>query len=129
MNTKLGDRCVSLARELATFDSWHSQLHFSFLCIRNKILTSGRNHKWRSEPLGKQFGQRFHSRHSEISVIKQFDWSYNLLPKTTLVNVRLNKDLRVMLSKPCRFCQKMLVSFDVGQVFYSTNEGNFERFL
>lgn len=129
MNKKLFERCIRLSRDLAEFDDNHAQRHFSFLCLRNKIICSGINNKWRTNPLAKKFGHRFEVIHSEAAVIKACPVNWNQLPNLTLVNIRLNRNLDVMLSKPCKFCSKMLSWFEVGEVYYSLNENAWEQFI
>lgn len=113
---------------MAQFDDKHAQIHFSFLCMRNKIVTTARNQKWKTDTLAAKFGHRFNAIHSEANVIKQFDWNYRELKHFTLVNVRLNRAGEVMLSKPCTACQKMLDAFNIGRVFYSVTEQQFLEF-
>jgi len=129
MSKKLFDRCVSLAKNLAEFDNLHAQRHYSFLCLKNKVVSTGMNNKWRTDPLASRFGHRFNATHSEIAVLKQLDMPWRLLPHFTMINVRLNKNLEVMLAKPCKNCQNMLEWFEVGLVLYSNNNGGFERFI
>jgi len=128
MSKKLFQRCVKMSRDLAEFDKAHVQRHFSYICFRNKIICSGMNNKWRTNPIAKQFGHRFEVIHSEAAVIKACPFNWNQLPNFTLVNVRLNRDLEVMSSMPCKFCTKMLDWFEVGEIFYSVSESQFERF-
>ena len=127
MSKKLFKKCVALAKDLVIFDHSHTQLHYSFLCLRNKIVTSGRNFKYKTDPISQRFGHRFNAVHSEVAVVKQFDWNYSELRHFTMVNVRLNRDLTVMMSKPCSFCTKFLESFNITKVFYSVDENLFER--
>jgi hypothetical protein len=129
LGKKLFKKCVALSRELATFDSLNTQIHLSYLCLRNKIVTYGRNSKYCTEPLAHKYKHRFAARHSELAVIKQFDYPYRTLPRFVMVNVRLNRDLEVLMSKPCTFCGRMLREFEVGSVFYSIDEHTFEQFL
>jgi deoxycytidylate deaminase len=126
MNKKLFQRCVSLSRDLAEFDHNHAQRHFSFLCIRNKIAFTGVNDKWKTTTLANRFSHLFNAIHSETSAIKAFKYNWSELRHFTMVNVRLNRDLTVMYSKPCKACQRMLAHFDVGEVYYSINETSFD---
>lgn len=129
MSNKLFKRCYDVAKDLVVFDADHPQRHFSFLCVRNKIIATGMNDKWKSHTLSKRFGHRFSSIHSEIAVIKNCPVHWRELPNLTMVNVRLNRDLELMLAKPCKCCAAMLDWFEVGSVWYSTNSGTWEEFV
>lgn len=129
MSNKLFKRCYDLAMDLAIFDDKYSQRHFSFLCIRNKIIASGLNDCWKTSTLSNKFGHRFNSIHSEIAVIKNCPVHWRELPNLTMVNVRLNRNMELMMAKPCSFCAKMLDYFEVGEVYYSTNLGTWEQFV
>lgn len=129
MSRKLFDKCVALSKDLAEFDANHSHRHYSFLCVRNKIVTIGKNNKWRTTTLANKYGHLFNAIHSEVDCIKSFKWNWRELPNFTMVNVRLNRHLDVMFSKPCKACQKVLADFEIGQVYYSNNDGGFEQFL
>lgn len=128
MSRRLFGRCVSLSKELVKFDSAHkTQRHTSFLCYRNKIVLSSLNEKYKTHPIAQQFGHRFQASHSELGIIQKCPVNWRELPNFTVVNVRLNQNLEVMLSKPCKFCHKMLDFFNVGKVYYSCDDGSFSR--
>lgn len=129
MSNKLFKRCYDLACDLAIFDEYYSQRHFSFLCIRNKIICSGVNNSFKTTTLSSKFNYRFHNIHSELACIKNCPVHWRELPNLTMVNVRLNRDMKPMMAKPCKICIQMLDYFEVGEVYYSTNLGTWEQFV
>jgi hypothetical protein len=125
MNKKLFQRCVSLSRDLAVFDSENTQKHLSFLCVRSKIFASGMNEKWKSDRLANRFNYRFNAVHSELKCLKPHLRFIDNFDKFTLVNVRINRNGEIMFAKPCNTCINMLDFFGVRNVFYSVNETDF----
>lgn len=103
--------------------------HFSFLTQRNKVVSIGYNLSFHTHPLAKKYGYRFSNIHSELDAIKKFPFSPSLLPKYTMVNIRIMGSSRLGLSKPCRKCQRLLKDFGITNIWYSTHNGNFEKLL
>ena len=101
--------------------------HFSFILIRNKILSSGFNLGFKTNPLSKKYGYRFNSIHSELKAIKNFPYPPSFLSKCKIVNVRIMANGELGMSKPCKKCQKLLSDFDISDVWYSNRNGEFER--
>lgn len=105
-----------------------TQRHFSFIVIRNKIICSGINRQDKTHPIADKFNYYKKNIHSELSAILNWPLSNKELSGTTMVNIRLDKNSKIMLSKPCQFCQRLLASFDFGEIWYSDDFGNFIKF-
>jgi deoxycytidylate deaminase len=99
------------------------QKHFSFLVERNKIASMGWNKPWDTHPLAAKFGHRFNCIHSELDAILNFPYSFTLLPKYTLINIRI-KNNNLVIAKPCLKCQKMLNFFGITRIIY-TKDNNY----
>lgn len=104
-----------------------SSPHFTFLIKRNNIICFGVNNTVKTHPLANQFGHRFNSIHSELACINNFQYPISQLNKFDMVNVRITSDNKLAMSKPCNQCIRMLRSFGVHEVVYSTKHG-FKRF-
>ena len=124
MNKKLQNRVVETAIELADFAN-STQRHFSFIVIRNKIICSGINRRDKTHPIANKFNYYKNNIHSELSAILNWPLQNKELSGTTMINVRLDWNNKIMLSKPCGFCQRLLASFNFSEVFYADNSGNF----
>jgi deoxycytidylate deaminase len=126
MNTTLAHNCVRLAKNLAddVFGSY-AWKHISFACRRTTVHSVGFNKPFKSHPIAYQFGYKFNSIHSELDCIIKLDVRPTQLCQYTLVNIRLDKQGRVRLSKPCKVCQRLLAAFRFKEVFYSDNQGEF----
>lgn len=126
MSQRIFSKAVRLARELADF-SRLSQRHFSFICLRNDIVCTGVNNTVKTHPLAKKYGYLFDNIHSEMAAVLAWQLPLGALRHFDMINVRLDRKLNVMLSKPCEKCQNFLQGIPLRRVWYSTS-GGFERF-
>ena len=103
--------------------------HFSYLLMRNKIISIGRNNPDKTHPLAKKFNHRFNCIHSELSSIVNFKFKFNniTLNKCKLVNIRISAANTPKMARPCSMCIEMLKFFDIKEVYYTNSLGNFER--
>jgi len=109
--------------------------HISFLLKRNRVVGWGVNKVNKTHPLAQKLGHRFASIHSELDVILNTN---NIISHKglTLVNIRLSTlsfkyDKPIFrLSKPCRNCQKLILSTpSISSIYYSTRDGEFEQLI
>lgn len=96
--------------------------HFSFILRRNKILSFGWNQK-KTHTLAWQNDYKYMFIHSELAAIKNFPGPPSMLADCVLVNTRIGLCGDVLISKPCRTCQRMIEAFDFKQVIYTTEKG------
>jgi deoxycytidylate deaminase len=126
MNRRLSETVVRLSRNLIECTP-HQFKHFSFAIKRNAIYSVGWNKPWQTHPLGLRFHHKISSIHSEISCLSKLNVVPAEFSKFTIINVRLDKEGTVRLSKPCQCCQNMLAAFGITEVYYSSNSGGFEK--
>lgn len=99
-----------------------------FGCIiahRKKILATGTNH-YKSHPVQARFSPRRHAihMHSETNAIVNYirnGHSIDLLSKCTMYIARTTCDGNVALAKPCTGCQRAIVEYGIGDVYWTTN--------
>jgi len=101
--------------------------HFSFILMRNKILSVGYNLGFKTNPLAKKYGHRFSSTHAELMVIKNFPYPPSLLSKCKIVNIRIMTNGNLSMARPCKYCAKMLKDFDLTEIWYTNWQGKFEK--
>lgn len=94
--------------------------HFTFIMKRNRVISYGFNLNWKTHPLAQN---RYRSLHSEIMALTQFPHRNEDYFKCQLVNVRLNSNLELRLSKPCGYCQSLLAAYGFRDIWYTTNSG------
>jgi len=126
MNNKLKSKLIELARALH-YCPVGDQKHFSFIVLRNKVISIGWNNKVKSNPLNQKYGYRYDKPHSELIAIKNFPYPNKELSRHTLVNVRIGRANDVIMCKPCMYCQNLLKTFNIKEVYYTNAMGNFIR--
>lgn len=127
MNIKLQKRLISTSIDLADFTDY-TQRHFSFLLLRNKVICTGINDRNKTNPIAKKFGFYQPNIHSEVACLLNAPIKVRDLRRFTMVNIRIDQNNNLMLSRPCKFCQRVLASFGISQLWYSTGEGEFDEF-
>jgi hypothetical protein len=101
------------------------KLHFSFVVQKNQIIDWGCN-MLHEPPIHMGYSQRINGAkarlHSEIVAYKK---AKGLLSdkKFHLINIRLNKQAQIRLSKPCICCHEILSSLGCNDFYYSMEEG------
>lgn len=103
--------------------------HFTYITLRNKILNIGYNFSKRSNPISKKFNYRFDDGlHAEAHAIISFIYPRSELYKYRFYNVRITNQGKVALSAPCEFCQSLLLSHGISDIYYTNEDGVFEKF-
>ena len=106
------------------------QHHYSFLFIRNKLISVGTN-DYQLNKKALYFANRYNipqkkswpTLHSEIDAISRLWGRHNVDKKLRLVNVRLLKGGRLANSKPCKDCQEVLDALGLTDIFWSIEDG------
>ncbi len=110
--------------------------HLSFLIYKNRIISIGQNSK-KTHPINLR-NKKISREGIDISTFKGVcsEWSAisklkNLtnIPahKCSLINIRINKNNEIRMSRPCCSCIKLLSFFDISRVYYSNEKGEFEH--
>jgi hypothetical protein len=108
--------------------------HFAFAFHRNKMIEFAANDPINKNLKAYKIGQHFNVRtfysypylHSESHLISKLLHRYNSIRTDwSIVVLRINREGRILGSKPCKNCQKILDALELYNVFYSTNEDTF----
>lgn len=126
MNAALQNKLIEKAYALKELPDC-AQKHFTFIVNRNKIISLGWNQAYRTHPIAKKFNCRFSTIHSELAAIKNFHGTLDEICRFKLINIRIRRDNNVGISKPCDSCMMMLAAFDFNEVWYTNNDGGFDR--
>ena len=97
--------------------------HFTFILLRNKILSVGWNHNRKTNPIS--VNHRFSKIHSEIHALTKFRDNKAVLKKCSMVNIRLLCNGSLALSKPCEDCQKELNNYVFKCIWFTDTFGRF----
>lgn len=100
--------------------------HFSFILMKRKIVSFGWNQIHKTDPFAAKHGYEYPYVHSELHALKNFPYPPAVLSKCKLINVRVNKQGRVLMSKPCEDCETWVIPMDFKEIWY-TSEGAFVK--
>lgn len=125
MNLRTFNTAVKLSRAMMSLTP-HNFKHFSFLFRRNNLAAIGFNKPNKTHPLSNKFGYRFNCIHSELDVLLNFEKPLKELKNYELLNIRLDRNGDVKLSKPCKFCQQLLKYYKTRRVLYSISNAEFQ---
>lgn len=127
MNKHLAKRTIDLAKALCPLNLERRTSHVAFLIKKSKIVHIGINLA-KSHPLTKNHKYQEHQHtgvHAELNAcIKS---GKENLSKYKLVVIRINRSNQMTNSKPCLGCQGILKQFNVGEVWYSTDNESLEQ--
>jgi deoxycytidylate deaminase len=120
------ERLIQLARNLIIYDDIELRCrHFAFILNKNKIVSIGKNSK-KSHPINQKYGyfdgSGLHAEACAIIKSGRIDHS-----RHTLVTFRIDRNDKIAMGKPCKHCQKLLKDVDFKEIFYSNEQGEFER--
>ena len=125
MRKKIIKQCLKIARYKNAPDyhpQWGFFHHFSFIIQNNKIVEYGFN---RSGPPLDGFGynKKFGKIHSENDAYRKAKGLLDPQRPFDIVNIRLNKQGEMRLSKPCNCCHNFLSVVNCHSVYFSTKIG------
>jgi hypothetical protein len=108
--------------------------HYAAAFDNNKMIAFAGNNPIRFSAKAFRMGERFNIStykeypfpHAESHLISKLLDRYNSIDTNwKIVVLRINREGRILLSKPCQNCQKILDALELYNIFYSTNEDYF----
>jgi hypothetical protein len=108
--------------------------HYAAAFDNNKMIAFAGNNPIRFSAKAFRMGERFNIStykeypfpHAESHLISKLLDRYNSIDTNwKIVVLRINREGRILLSKPCKNCQKILDALELHNIFYSTNEDYF----
>tara|TARA_Y100000401_G_C8311655_1_gene220087 strand:- start:976 stop:1371 length:396 start_codon:yes stop_codon:yes gene_type:complete len=130
MNKKNFKKYIELSKALVTRNS----RHVSFIVNKGKILSIGLNNPQKTHPKILKYNYINREKedirhdvgiHSELSsVIKLGTENLN---KHQMINVRIDLNGEVTMSKPCNGCQDMINQLGINEVYYTDKNGIFKK--
>lgn len=129
------NRLEEIAKSLIDFDDDKRCHHFSFILLKKRIIAIGVNYR-KTHPLNlknkvfsKWSGLDFSATKytcSEFNAITKLKRMTNIdTKKCVLVNIRLDRKLKKVNSKPCKSCQNLLRFFSFKKIYWTNEEGKF----
>lgn len=111
-------------------------LHLSFLIYKGRIISIGQNSK-KTHPMNLKNRKiskdgvdisGIRGTCSELSSLKQLVRLTNIpSTKCQMINIRINKNNEIRMSRPCYSCLRLLAFYDITDVCYSNEKGGFEH--
>lgn len=98
------------------------QRHFSFIVRGNQVLCWGCNNNRRTHPLAAKYSEHPYI-HSELAAILAAPVAPAYFCRCDLINLRVMRNGRLGLARPCSHCRRLLEDFEFRRVYYSTNKG------
>lgn len=127
MNKRLAKRTLDLARAMCPLNYERRVSHVAFLIKRGKIVHIALNSA-KSHPISYNHDYKDYQHtglHAELNVcIKS---NKENLSKYKLVAIRVNRHMQIRNSKPCIGCQSVIKQFQIGEVWYSNDNGTFDK--
>jgi hypothetical protein len=108
--------------------------HYAAAFDGNKMIEFAQNDPVNTNAKAYKLGLKFNVRtfydypylHSESYLVSKLLHRYNtILPSWSMVVLRINREGRILLSKPCKKCQKILNAVDFKRVYFSLDGGKF----
>lgn len=119
MNIKLLNKAIQTAISLKTMTPGRSK-HFSFLIRKSNIVSVGWNNGSKTHPIAAKFNYYSEAIHSELHCILN---ASKIDKKCSMINIRIDKRDKILLSKPCEKCQNLLYHYGINDVIYSYEKG------
>lgn len=110
--------------------------HVSFLLFRDRIVSIGINNPYKTHPMSLKYNFRGRDDtdirydigiHSELSAVIRL--GREDLQKHSLINVRINRENQIAMSKPCHGCLDMIKRLRIGKVLFTNKSGEFSTLI
>ena len=134
---KILKKALKLSYDRFKPNPFQRRYHFTIAFDGNKPLLIAQNNpikiNHKAKRIGKQFNintyQEFPYVHSESHLISKLLDRYNSIDTNlSIVNVRINRQGIVLLSKPCNNCQKILQAVGLNKIYWTIDGNTFDSY-
>ena len=134
LKMKILKKALKLSFERFRPNSFQRRYHFTIAFDVNKPILICQNNPIKVNHKAYRIGQQFNIKtyqdfpyvHSESHLISKLLDRYNSIDTNlSIVNVRINRQGIILLSKPCKNCQKILDAVGLKKVYWSIDENTF----
>lgn len=132
---KILKTAIKLSYERFIPNQYQRRYHFAIAFDGNKPFCLSQNNPIKVNAKAFRMGQKFNIQtykefpyaHAESHLISQLLDRYNSIdPNWSVVVVRIGRDGRMRLSKPCENCAKILGAVGLSDVYWSVGDNHFE---
>ena len=99
--------------------------HFSYILDGKHVVSWGINNIKKTHPRAINYPYPY--THSELAAIINIEFPPHELRGLKMVNIRIGKDGVLKMAKPCIGCQNFLSAFDMKEILFTNEFGNFEK--
>jgi len=112
--------------------------HYAAAFDNNKMIAFAGNNPINFSAKAFRMGEKFNIStykefpfvHAESHLVSKLLDRFNSIDTNwKIVVLRINREGRILLSKPCINCQKIFDALDINQIFYSNNDGSFSDYF
>ncbi len=134
LKMKILKKALKLSFERFKPNSFQRRYHFTIAFDVNKPILICQNNPIKVNSKAYRIGQKFNIKtyqdfpyvHSESHLVSKLLDRYNSIDTNlSIVNVRINRQGLILLSKPCDNCQKILDAVGLKKVYWSIDENTF----
>jgi hypothetical protein len=134
---KILKKALKLSYDRFNPNSLQRRYHFSIAFDGNKPILICQNNPIKVNCKAFKIGQMFNIQtyqeypyvHSESYLISKLLDRYNSIDTNlSIVNVRINRQGRTLLSKPCDNCQKLLKAVGLHKIYWTTGNTMFQNY-
>jgi deoxycytidylate deaminase len=131
---KIIQRAIKLSFNQFSPNNYQRRYHFAIAFNVNKPIAIAKNNPIKINHKAYRIGQQFNLKHyqkypyvhAESHLVSQLLDTYNsICPNWSLVVLRINRQGRILLSKPCENCQKILDAVGLKKVYWSIDSKTF----
>lgn len=131
---KIINRAIKLSYARFSPNIYQRRYHFAIAFSCNKPVAIAQNNpikiNHKAYQIGKQFNVKHYQRypyvHAESHLISKLLDTYNAIDTNlSIVVLRINRQGKILLSKPCENCQKILDSVGLHKVYWSIDRNTF----
>lgn len=131
-NKKLQERLISIAMDLKPLKNEGSHFLVAFAIVRGRIRSIGLNSYSKTDTINKDYinkdGGKTSYRHAESDLIKKLRKLDLSNTSVSVYIIRVTQGNNIKLAKPCVNCAYLLGKFNPKNMYYTNDNGRFERF-
>lgn len=124
---KFKTQMIKLAWSITTKLTEQHWKHVSIILDGKTPVSYGFNHPYKTHPIGYKYLHRYHSLHSEVHAIVSYKGKVSDFKRLSILNIRLDRDGIVKMSRPCCNCLPLLLNLGFKQIFFTNKDGDFEE--
>ena len=134
MREKIIRKAIKISYDKFKPNPYQRRYHYAFAFDGKKIVGFAKNNPIKVNAKAYRMGQKFNIQtyldfpfsHAESHLISQLLDTYNSIRSDwSLVVLRINRQGKILLSKPCQNCQKIIDSVGFQKVYWSIDKNTF----